>query len=185
MLSFKLAFPLSSFTLIKRPFSSSLLSVITLISSAYLRLLILLPTVLIPSCDSSSLAFLMMISASPAEHLSHSGPAASFFLKLLVTSLCTSPVAYWTPSNLGHPSPGIISFCFFIQSMRFSRQKYWRGLPFPSPVTHILSELFSTTHPPWVALHGVALSFIELDKPLHHDKVVIHEGGTSCMIPFI
>ena len=30
--------------------------------------------------------------------------------------------------------------------MEFSRQEYWRGLPFPSPVDHILSELwcFST-----------------------------------------
>ena len=26
----------------------------------------------------------------------------------------------------------------------------------------------------WVSLHGMAYSFIELHKPLHHDKAVIH-----------
>ena len=43
ILSFKLAFSLSSFTLIKRLFSSSLLSAIKVVSSAYLRLLIFVP----------------------------------------------------------------------------------------------------------------------------------------------
>ena len=42
MLSFKPAFPLSSFTLIKRLFSSSSLSTIRVVSSTYLRLLIFL-----------------------------------------------------------------------------------------------------------------------------------------------
>ena len=45
MLSFKPAFSLSSFTLIKRLYSSSSLSTIRVISSAYLRLLIFLPAV--------------------------------------------------------------------------------------------------------------------------------------------
>ena len=44
MLSFKPAFSLSSFTLIKRLFSSSLLSAIRVVSSAYLKLLIFLAT---------------------------------------------------------------------------------------------------------------------------------------------
>ena len=43
MLSFKPTFSLSSFTFIKRLFSSSLLSAIKVVSSAYLRLLIFLP----------------------------------------------------------------------------------------------------------------------------------------------
>ena len=30
----------------------------------------------------------------------------------------------------------------FLQFMRFSQQVYWGGLPFPSPVDHVLSELF-------------------------------------------
>ena len=63
MLSFKPAFSLSSFTFIKRLFSSSLLSAIRMVSSAYLRLLMFLPAILIPSCASSSLAFHLMYSA--------------------------------------------------------------------------------------------------------------------------
>ena len=53
----------SSFTFIKRLFSSSSLSVIRVVSSAYLRLLVFLPTIYIPACASSSPAFLMMYSA--------------------------------------------------------------------------------------------------------------------------
>ena len=63
MLSFKPTFSLSSFTFIKRLFSSSPLSAIRVVSSAYLRLLIFLPAILIPACASSSPVFLMMYSA--------------------------------------------------------------------------------------------------------------------------
>ena len=54
LIFFKPAFSLSSF---KRLFSSSLLSASRVESSAYLRLLIFLPAVLTPPCDSSSLAY--------------------------------------------------------------------------------------------------------------------------------
>ena len=63
MLSFKPTFSLSSFTFIKRLFSSSLLSAIRVVSSAHLRLLIFLLAILIQACASSSPAFLMMYSA--------------------------------------------------------------------------------------------------------------------------
>ena len=63
MLSFKPTFSLCSFTFIKRLFSSSPLSAIRVVSSAYLRLLIFLPAILIPACASSSPVFLMMYSA--------------------------------------------------------------------------------------------------------------------------
>src|SRR5574337_867395 len=63
MLGFKPIFSLSSFTFINRLFSSSSLSAIRVVSSAYLRLLIFLPAILIPACVSSSPAFLMMYSA--------------------------------------------------------------------------------------------------------------------------
>ena len=63
MLSFKPTFSLSSFTFIKRLFSSSSLSAIRVVSSSYLRLLIFLPAILIPACASSSPAFHMMYSA--------------------------------------------------------------------------------------------------------------------------
>ena len=63
MLSFKPTFSLSSFTFIKRLFSSFSLSAIRVVSSAYPRLLIFLPVLLIPAYASSSLVFLMMFSA--------------------------------------------------------------------------------------------------------------------------
>ena len=63
MLSFKPVFSLSSFTLIKRLFSSSLLSAVIVILSEYLRLLTFLPEVLILACESFSLAFHMIYSA--------------------------------------------------------------------------------------------------------------------------
>ena len=62
MLSFKPAFLLSFFTFIKRLFSFSSFSAIKVVPSAYLRLLIILPAILIPACASSSLAFCMMYS---------------------------------------------------------------------------------------------------------------------------
>ena len=52
--------------------------------------------------------------------------------------------------------------------MGFSKQEYWSGLSFPSPVDHILSELSTMTRPFWVALQGMAHSFIELDKAVLH-----------------
>ena len=60
--SFNLALSLSSFTVIKRLFSSSLFSAIRVVSFTYLRLLMFLPPILIPAYNSSSLAFLMMCS---------------------------------------------------------------------------------------------------------------------------
>ena len=63
MLSFKPAFSLSYFTFIKRLFSSSSLSAISVVSSAYLKLLIFLLAILIPAYTSSSSAFHMMSSA--------------------------------------------------------------------------------------------------------------------------
>ena len=63
MLSFKPTFSLSSFTFIKKIFNSSSLSAIRVVSSAYLRLLIFLPAILIPVYASSSPVFPMMYSA--------------------------------------------------------------------------------------------------------------------------
>ena len=48
------------------------------------------------------------------------------------------------------------------------RQEYWSGLPFSSPVDHILSEPSTMTRLSWVALHGMAHSFTELDKVVIH-----------------
>ena len=52
--------------------------------------------------------------------------------------------------------------------MGFSRHEYRSDFTFPPLLDHILSELSTMTHPFWVALHGVAHSFIELDKAVVH-----------------
>ena len=52
--------------------------------------------------------------------------------------------------------------------MGFSRQEYCSGLPFPSLVDHVLSELSTMTRASWGALHGMTHSFIELDKAVVH-----------------
>ena len=93
------------------------------------------------------------------------GSISSFFLELF---LHPSPVAYWAPTNLGSSSFSVLSFCLHMLFMGFSRQEYWSGLPFPSPVDHILSELSTITCTSWVALHSMAHSFIELDKAVVH-----------------
>ena len=55
-------------------------------------------------------------------------------------------------------------------------------LPFPPPVDHILSELSAMTRLSLVALHSLTHSFIELHKPLRHDKAVIHEGDWNAKV---
>ena len=106
------------------------------------------------------------------------GSIPSFFLELF---LHCSPVAYWAPTDLGSSSFSILSFCLFILFMGFWRQEYWSGLPFPSPVDHILSDLSTMTHLSWVAPQAW-LSFIELDKAVGLvwlDWVVFCENGFS------
>ena len=101
----------------------------------------------------------------------------SCFILSGVIVLRSSPVAYWTPSDPGDSSFSVISFCLFIQFMRFSQKIYWNSLSVPPPVDHVLSELSTTTLLFWVALHSMAHSFIEFCKLLCHDKAVIHEGN--------
>ena len=84
----------------------------------------------------------------------------SYFSTLLRSILGT----YWP----GSTSFSIVSFFLFILFMGFSRQKYFSGLPFPSSVDHVLSELFTVTRPSWVALHSMAHGFIELAKAVIH-----------------
>ena len=99
---------------------------------------------------------------STTEHHFCFGP---FFLELFLHS---SPVAYWAPTDMGSSSFSVIPFSIFVLFMGFSRQEYWSGLPFPSPVDHVLSGLSTKTRPSWVALHGMAHSFTELDRAMVH-----------------
>ena len=72
----------------------------------------------------------------------------------------------------------IIYFCLSILFMRFSRQEYWSGLPFPSPMRHIFSELSTMTRLSWVAPYSMLHSLTELDKAVVH-VIKLVSGG--CM----
>ena len=88
MLSFKPAFLLSYFTLIKRVFSSSSLTAIKVVASSCLRLLIFLPTIMIPACASSSQALCKMYSAyklnEHGDNIQPSCPLSQFWTSLLL-----------------------------------------------------------------------------------------------------
>ena len=86
------------------------------------------------------------------------GSIPSFFLLLF---LHWSPVVYWAPTDLGSSSFSILSFCFFILFMGFSRQEDWFAIPF-SNEPHSVRPLHHDP-PSWVAPR-VWLSFTELDK---------------------
>ena len=114
LLSFKLTFSLSSFTFIKRLFSSSLLSAIRIVSSAYLRLLIFLPAILIPACASSSPAFLMTYSAFKLNK--QGGNIQSW----------RTPFPIWNQSVVSCPVLTVASWPVY----RFlKRQVRWSGIP--------------------------------------------------------
>ena len=114
MLSFRPTFSLSSFTFIKRLFSSSLLSAIKVVSSAYLRLLIFLPAILIPAYASSSPGFLMMYSA---YKLNKQGDNIQLWL---------TPFPIWNQSVVQCPVPTVASW----PAYRFlKRQVRWSGIP--------------------------------------------------------
>ena len=104
---------------------------------------------------------------------------------LLPVAISSSPLLF--PSSIldtfrpGGLIFGVVSFCPFIEVLRFSQQVYWGGLPFPSPVNHIMSELSALMHSSWLALHGLAHSIIKLCKPLHQDKAMIHEVVTDLL----
>ena len=70
------------------------------------------------------------------------GSIPSFFLELF---LHWSAVACWAPTDLGSSSFSILSFCLFILFMGFSRQEYWSGLPFPSPVPLRVIQVYAPT----------------------------------------
>ena len=125
-LSFKPTFLLFSFTFIKRLFSSSL-SAIRVVSSAYLRLLIFLPAILIPASASSSPEFLMMYSAYKLNKQCDSRQP-----------WCT-PFPVWNQSVVPCPVLTITSW----PAYRFlKRQVRWSDIPISFRIFHSL--LWST-----------------------------------------
>ena len=114
MLSFKPTFSLSSFTFIKRLFSSSL-STIRVVSSAYLRLLLFLPAILIPACTSSS----------PAFHNKQGGN---------IQLWCT-PFQIWNQSAV--PCP-VLTVASWPAHIFFRKQVRWSGIPTSLRISHSL-----------------------------------------------
>ena len=122
--SFKLALSPFSFTLIKRLFS---LSAIRVISSTYLRLLMFLPPILIPACNLSSLAFLMMCSA---YRLNKQGDSRQ---------LCCAPFSILNQSGVPYR---VLTSASWPAYRFLRRQVRWSGIPISLGSFHSL--LWST-----------------------------------------
>ena len=128
MLSFKPTSSLSSFTFIKRLFSSSSLSAIRVVSSTYLRLLIFFLAILVPACALSSPSFLLMYSA---YKLNKQG---DYNIQPWYTSF---PI--WNQSVVPCPVLTVASW----PTYRFlKRQVRWPGIPISFRIFHSL--LWST-----------------------------------------
>ena len=127
MLIFKPAFSLSSFIFIKRLFSASLLSALKVVSSAYLRLLIFLPGILIPACASSSLAFCTMYSAYKLNKHNDN-----------IQTWCT-PFPIWNQSVV--PCP-VLTVASWPEYRVLRRQVRWSGMTISFRIFHSL--LWST-----------------------------------------
>ena len=136
MLSFMPTFSLSSFTFIKRLFSSPLLSAIRVVSSAYLRLSIFLPTILIPACASSSPAFCMMYSTYKLNKLGDKK------INKYINKLGDSIQPWRTPFPIWHQSvvPDLVLTVASWPAYRFlRRQVRWSGIPISWRIFHSLS----------------------------------------------
>ena len=110
----------------------------------------------------------------------HNWVLFSLLLRLFILSGVISPLI--SSSILGTYSPGEFIFQCHIFAFSYcswgSHSKNWSGLPFPSPVDHILSKLLTMTCPSWVALHGMAHHFIKLDKAYQ----ICQQKFTKCLL---
>ena len=156
-------------------------------------------------CSSQHQTLLSPPDTFTSECHFHFGPVTLFFLDLLVIDLCSYPVAYWTPSDLGalifwchillpyhtvahllvsYPfafsygcsSSGVISFCLFIRFIGFSQQECWSDLPFPPPVDHFLSEPSTMTCLSWVALMTRLMASLSYASPITTTRLQSMKG---------
>ena len=116
-----------TFTFIKRLFSSSSLSAVRVVSSAYLRWLIFLLAILIPVCASSSPAFLMIYSAYKFNKRGDN-----------IQPWCT-PFPVWNQSAV--PCP-VLTVASWLAYRFLKRQVRWSGIPTSFRIFHSL--LWST-----------------------------------------
>ena len=103
--------------------SMFILTISCLTTSSLLWFMDLRFQVLVQNCSLQHQILLSSPDTSTTEHRFHFGPADPFSLRLLVVLPCSSPVAYWTPSDLGDSSFSVVSFCPCIQFLR-SHDKY-------------------------------------------------------------
>ena len=120
MLSFRPAISLYSFIFIKWLFSY-LFSAITMVSSAYLRLLVFLLAILIPACALSSPAFLMMYSAYKLNKYGDN-----------MQPWCT-PFPIWNQSSI--PCL-VLSVAPWVAYRFLRRQVRWSGIPSSKRIFH-------------------------------------------------
>ena len=111
----------------------------------------------------TTLFFTALDLASITSHI-HSCVLFLFWFHLSILSGVVSLLI--SSSILGTYRPGEFIFQFpiflpFHNIHGFSGQEYWSGLPLPSPVYHILSDLSTMNSLSWVALLGMVYSFIE------------------------
>ena len=122
MLSFKTTFFTLLFHFHWKAFSSSSLSAIRVVSSAYLRLLIFLMAILIPACVSFSPAFLMMYSAYKLNKQADN------------IQPWRTPFSYLEPVCC----PMSSSNCCFLIYRFLKRQVKWSGIPMSFRIFHSL-----------------------------------------------
>ena len=101
-------------------------------------------------------------------------PTKVRLVKAMVFPLAPSLHSFWSffstllQEYIGYlPTWGVhlsVSYLFAFSYCSWGSQGKNTGLSFPSPVDQVLSEVSSMTCPSWVALHGMAHSFNELDK---------------------
>ena len=141
----------SPLTCIKKLFSFSSLSAIWVVSSAYLRLLLFLPAILIPACASSSPAFHMMYSA---YKLNKQGDDIQPW---------RSPLPIWNQSVV--PCPVLIVASWPIYRF-LKRQVRWSGIPISFRIFYSL--LWSTVKGFGIVNKAEIDVLLELSSFFHH-----------------
>ena len=144
MLSYKPTFSPSSFTFIKRLFCSSSLSAIRVVSSAYLRLLVFLPVIMVPLMKMQSIwknktlllrivvprepkftKLLMLLHTYLFQSYSFSSRIHELHSQLWIFIHCV--LAYKVSKSVKVKVAQSQSCLTLCDPMEFSRQEYWSG----------------------------------------------------------
>ena len=102
-----------------------------------------------------SYAILFFTALNFTSITSHIHSWALFSLWFFILSGVISQL--FSSSILGtYLSFSVLSFCLFILFMGFSRQEYWSGLPFPSPMDNVFSEMWMKVFAIWEDMRSFA-----------------------------